>query len=109
MKAVSTTPVPVVNGILEPARSGLNLLAAAPTDKGTLPAGREFEWQLERPMLTTVDRVIAKLSQKLPASAAQAADVRDDAMQFAAQLLETYKGQLSRRNDQDQSRRSNVS
>lgn len=59
-------------------------------------------------MLTTVDRVIAKLSRKLPTSDAQSADVRDDAVQFAAKLLENYKGQLSRRS-QDHSPRSNAS
>jgi hypothetical protein len=48
-------------------------------------------------MLTTVDRVIARLSLKTPISDRQTDAARHDAAQFAAQLLENYKGQLAQR------------
>jgi hypothetical protein len=48
-------------------------------------------------MLTTVDRVIARLTLKHPMSDRQADAVRDDAAQFASQLLENYKGLLVQR------------
>lgn len=48
-------------------------------------------------MLTTVDRVIARLSLKHPVSGNHTAAARDDAAQFASQLLENYKGQLAQR------------
>jgi hypothetical protein len=48
-------------------------------------------------MLTTVDRVIARLNLKHPASNRQTVAARDDAAQFATQLLDNYKGQLAQR------------
>lgn len=60
-------------------------------------------------MLTTVDRVIAGQSPEHPMSDAQSAAVRDDATQFAAKLLESYKGQLFRRLCADEPSRSNAS
>jgi hypothetical protein len=48
-------------------------------------------------MLTTVDRVIARLSLKHSISDRQMGAARNDAAQFALQLLENYKGQLVQR------------
>ncbi|HEY8332478.1 MAG TPA: hypothetical protein VIQ05_01685 [Tardiphaga sp.] len=48
-------------------------------------------------MLTTVDRVIARLTWKHPMADRQVRAVRDDATQFAAQLLENYKSHLVQR------------
>jgi len=48
-------------------------------------------------MLTTVDRVIARLTFKHPVADLQGGAACDDAAQFAARLLENYKAQLAER------------
>ena len=55
-------------------------------------------------MQATVDRVLRTFRARLPVSLhdpmsdAQPRAVRDEATDFAAQLLENYKGQIARRN-----------
>jgi hypothetical protein len=77
--------------------------------RGTFRDDPSLSGNQEHPMLTTVDRVIARLSAEHPMSDAQSAAVHDDATEFAAKLLENYKGQLSRRSWTDQPSRSNAS
>jgi hypothetical protein len=60
-------------------------------------------------MLTTADRVIAKLTLQHPTADAPSVAASDDAAQFAAQLLENYRCQLSRRLVADPSPQSNAS
>lgn len=48
-------------------------------------------------MQTVIDHVISKFSIKQPMSDAQSQAVRDEAAQFAAQLLANYNNYLARR------------
>ena len=48
-------------------------------------------------MLTTVDRVLCRLSLKSPVPDGQTGAARDEATSIALHLLQTYQDQLSRR------------
>lgn len=53
-------------------------------------------------MQSVLDRVVSTLTLRHPMSESQSQAVRDDAVQFAAQLLENYKTQLSQRPNPEQ-------
>jgi hypothetical protein len=64
---------------------------------GTFPSKEGFNRDREFSMQTIVDKVIRAFAFKHPVSDAEGKLGRQEATDFAAQLLETYKSQLARR------------
>lgn len=54
-------------------------------------------------MQSALDRVVAALTPRHPMSKSESQNVREDAVKFAAQLLENYKIQLAQRPAKEQS------